>query len=201
MPGDLQTPGYDQLVRRVGGIIGPGSKVSEALAELFPVLELENTTPELLALRGWRTAWQSTERPAVAGQLSKSQLFNPAGSGHIVAVTQVYVNTNSDNQAIQMEVDALALTAAATAGLFRDSRFGVPRSTVAVTRSVDNVATGGGPRLFTQRPGFFLRDDNGLAVLTPGSGLSIGTVVANQILTITYFWRERLALESELSFP
>ncbi len=45
---ELQQNRYDQLIRRVGGIIGPGSKVVEALGELFPVIDVENVPGELL---------------------------------------------------------------------------------------------------------------------------------------------------------
>lgn len=198
---DLQTARYDQLIRRVGGLYGGGSKVVEALPELFPVLELENTTPELIALTGWRTAWQSTERPGVAGQTSKSQLFNPAGSGYLVAVTQVGIHTNiSSPIPLQLQIVAVAL-ATPVSGLFRDSRFGVPRNTVAQVASVDNVATGGGLRVHVGTVTTFLRDDNGIVILTPGTGLDVGTVNTNVTLTVNYFWRERLALESEINFP
>lgn len=199
MSNELQQTRYDQLVRRVGGIIGPGSKVGEALSDLFPVLDVENQPPELLALAGWRTAWQSTERTSGVGNDSTSQLFNPVDSGHLVAVTQVHIRTGSATS-IDIEIQNTAL-AAGTPGLYRDGRYGVPRRTVAVASSLDGGTTGGGLRIFAESSvPFSLRDDNGLVVLSPGTGLNIGTVAQNIALLVNYFWRERPAERSELFF-
>jgi len=197
---DLQQARYDQLVRRVGALYGGGSKVTEVLPELFPVLEVENTTPELIALTGWRTAWQSTERPAVVAQVSKSQLFNPSSSGVIAAVTKLLVV--ADSLAItQVQIENVQI-GTPVKGLFRDGRFGVPRNTVLEVSSIDNVATGGGLRFthLTDTP-IQISDDNGIVVLVPGTGLSVGTTNVNVRLTVNYFWRERLAQESEINFP
>ncbi len=197
---DLQQARYDQLVRRVGALYGGGSKVVEVLPEVFPVLELENTTPELLALSGWRTAWQSTERLSGVGNDSTSQLFNPAGSNAIVVITQLVLRV-SVQSFLDIEIQDTAL-AAGVPGLYRDSRFGVPRNSVAIASSLDGGTTGGGLRLLANvdEP-FTVRDDNGIVVLAPGTGLNIGTVTQNIFLTANYFWRERLAQESELNFP
>jgi len=197
---DLQQARYDQLVRRVGALYGGGSKVTEVLAELFPVLELENTTPELIALSGWRTAWQSTSRLSGIGNDSTSQLFNPVGSGFLVAVTQLLIRCSADS-AVDIEIQGVPITAGVP-GLYRDGRFGVPRNTVATAASLDGGTTGGGLRIVTLAGITFpIRDDNGIVVLSPGTGLSIGTVTQNITLSVNYFWRERVAQESELLFP
>lgn len=197
---DLQTARYDQLVRRVGGLYGGGSKVVEALPELFPVLELENTTAELLALSGWRLAWQSTERPAQVGQTSVSQLRNPTGSGMLVAVTQL-IFRSSPATVIQIETST-TLFGTPVSGLYRDTRFGTPRNTAAQVASADNIAVGGGLRIRLGADSKNeIRDDNGIVVLTPGSNLDIGTTDPSILMTVNYLWRERIALESELLFP
>ena len=196
---EIQQNRYDALLRRVCDLKGPGSKVNDALGELFPVLEVEDLTTELLALGGWRLAWQSTERPAVAAKNSASQLRNPAGSGALVVVTELQINTTSD-QKFQVEVST-TLFGTPVAGLFRDARFGIPRGTAALVSSADDVAVGGGLRLqtITNRERT-IRDDNGLVVLTPGTALNIGTVSDTVLMTVNYFWRERIAEPSELSF-
>ena len=197
---ELQQNRYDQLIRRVGGIIGVGSMVSEAIGELFPMLEVENTTPELLALSGWRTAWQSTERPASVGDSSASQLFNPVGSGVIAAVTQIGVRLSAAT-AINVEIDNTQIGGAPVRGLFRDSRFGVPRETTLTVESADAVAVGGGLFLrLSAAINEFIRDDNGIVVLAPGTGVSVGTAGTNLQMTVNYFWRERAAEPSELNF-
>ncbi len=197
---DLQTGRYDQLIRRVGGLYGGGSKVVEALPELFPVLELENTTPELIALTGWRTAWQSTERPGSALEPSASQLRNPAGTQALLAVTRIDIQS-SINTPIQAEISATDF-GTPVPGLFRDSRFGIPRSSAGVVASADNVAVGGGLRIRVLSGDILIiRDDNGIVLLTPGANLNIGSTLDNVRLTVTYWWRERIGLESELNFP
>jgi len=199
---EVQQTRWDRLVRRVSGSIGPGSRASETISEVFPVLELEDTTPELLALSDWRLAWQSTERPASVGERSASQLFNPIGSGVIVAVTHLTLRTNisGDGIAIQAEISDTVIGTNQVKGLFRDSRFGGNRETTAEVSSDDDIAVGGGLRIFVNTDDLVIADDNGLVILTPGFGLSVGSVNSNFILTVNYFWRERPAQESELSF-
>lgn len=201
MSQDLQTARYDQFVRRIGGLYGGGSKVTEALAELFPVLEMENTTPELLTLTGWRTCWQNIEQAALAGQTSAVSLTNPLGSNLIAAVTQVNFKTNNPDN-IQMQFTNTLLVSAAISGLYRDARFGDARRSVCQLRSDNNVPTGAGVRMLTIANQIEeLRDDNGLVVLTPGSAFQVGTTGNNLLLAVNYFWRERIAEPSELLFP
>jgi len=196
---ELQQGRYDQLLRRVGDLKGPGSKVNEVLEDLFPVMEVENTTPELLALTGWRPAWQSTERPASVGDTSGSQLRNPAASGHIMAVTQVVIETDAVTT-LQLQLSEV-LFGTPVSGLFRDSRFGTPRSTVGQVSSADGPVSGGGLRFTLESADrLFLRDDNGMCVLTPGANLNVVTTTRDRLILVNYFWRERIAEPSELNF-
>ena len=198
---DLQQARYDQLIRRVGALYGGGSKVTEVLAELFPVIEVENTTPELLTLSGWRLAWQQISQSAVVAQTSKVQLANPVGSGVLIAVTQISIRTDALEN-VQIEATDTLLTSAAIRGLFRDGRVGVQRATVGQLRSDPNLPTGAGLRLLVQgNEEFNVRDDNGLVVLSPGTALDVGTVTTNVLISVNFFWRERQAQASELNFP
>ena len=197
---ELQQNRYDQLIRRVGGIIGVGSMVSEAIGELFPMLEVENTTPEILALSGWRTAWQSTERPAAGAAVSSSQLFNPVDSGVLVAVSSLAINCNPGTL-VDMSILTTQIGGTPVRGLFRDSRFGGLRETTATTEHADGVPAGGGGRIRASTNVYTrLLDDNGIVVLAPGTGLALSTAANNILMTVTYFWRERPAEPSELSF-
>lgn len=196
---ELQQNRYDQLLRRIGDLKGPGSKVNDVLQELFPVLEVENTTPELLALGGWRTAWQSTERPADVAAVSTSQIRNPVGSGVIAAITSLWVSMNAAGP-VQAQITT-ALIGTPVSGLYRDSRFGVPRSTVLQVSSADGPTIGGGLRMDLETDvQLKVSDDNGVVILTPGTELSISSVNFNRQMTVNYFWRERVAETSELSF-
>lgn len=198
---DLQQARYDQLVRRVGALYGGGSKVVEVLPEVFPVLELEDTTPELLALSGWRIAWQNIIQNAVLLETSATQLSNPVGSGIIAAVTQLMIRTDTTTS-VQMLVTDTLFTSPAIRGLFRDGRLGGNRNTALELRSDSNIATGAGIRFRSIGNGpESIRDDNGLVVLPPGTAFQVGTVDDNIQLETNFFWRERTAQESELNFP
>lgn len=197
---EVQQTRWDALVRRVSGSIGPGSRVSETISELFPVLEVENTTPELIALSGWRTAWQSTERPPSAGNESASALHNPPASGVIATVTQVILRATLANTIVQMETEISTIGGTQVAGLFRDIRFGTGRDTTLTVTSNDASSVGGGLRIFVGTDIVSIRDDNGIAVLTPNTSLRVGTVTVNVGFTVNYFWRERPAQPAELQF-
>jgi len=98
---EIQQTRYDRLIRRVAGIIGPGSKVSEVLTELFPVLDVESVPSELLILAGTNTCFGGGQFQAMAGQSPKMGLFNPADSNTILVLTHVYVSTDTGNQNIR----------------------------------------------------------------------------------------------------
>lgn len=202
MTTEIQQNRYDQLLRRVGGLIGPGAKVNEVLAELFPVLEVENTTPELLALSGWRLAWSGRETLPDVGNPSSTQLFNPVDSGVIAAVTQVMVEVDG-NLLLTGGINTTPLGGTPVRGVFRDSRYGGDRETTLFTDSINGLAVGiagGWNQRVLNEILVTIRDDNGLVVLAPGSGLVFQPSGNNRRLTIAWFWRERPAEPSELNF-
>jgi len=201
MSGDLQQTRYDRLVRRVGGIIGPGSKVAEALGELFPTIDVERVPSELLALMSTGVAWGRTITTAVVGQNSRSQLFNPADSGKLITVTQLAEFTGSVDHVEHGIIDTALATLSAVAR-YRDSRFGLNLQPVGQLRTDTNV--GATPATFRLRnpavESLLFTDPNDVAVLSPGFGLTISAVTANTTMHISYTWRERPAERSELNF-
>lgn len=201
MPNELQQTRYDQLVRRVGGIIGPGSKVAEALPELFPMVDVERVPGELLMLGGTRVAMGSIEISAGPAVFATIQLFNPANSGFLVTCSHLIVSSGSGTQ-VRWNLETTPLTDLSTNRAFRDGRLtGVPRP-VAEIRSVETAAAvtrSGQMRMLANTP-YTIVDPNAVAILAPGTGLTIQDISLNQIIAVTFFWRERVALESELSF-
>lgn len=201
MPNQLQTARYDGLVRRAGGLLGGGSKVTESLSELFPVMDLENLQPELLLLAGWHTAFTTKTLPATVGETSRLGIFNPVGSGLIVVVTDVFLDTAVE-AAIAFTLSTTPLTDDSFSGAPRDGRDGVVVNTgakVAQQKTGNTIQRG---RVVTAAlESYHHTALNGLAVLGPGTGLEYGTVVDNVLLNGTIFWRERTALSSELNFP
>ncbi len=201
MTSELQQTRYDRLVRRVGGIIGTGSKVAEALGELFPTLDVENVPSELLALMTTQTAWGSVNRAAVAGQNSRTQLFNPVDSGKLITCTSVGIHTGGDGLVVA-GLQAAALVNVGTLARFRDTRF--PFTNIVTGELRDDTQVGATPATIQIRSRFldtiFLNDPNDICVLAPGSGLVVSATVANTALITTFFWREREAEASELNF-
>jgi len=187
-------------MRRVGGLIGPGSKVSEILGELFPVVDLEAVPGELLRLGGTFLAWGSASMVGAAGESSKTQLFNPVDSGTIITVSHFDVGLNGTDT-VRYGIETTPLTNGIGTESHRDTRTAVTVRPVGEIRTESAVATApaSGRILLLSSRTFHQRDENSVAVLLPGSGLTVGmTTVALRIDT-TFFWRERAVEASEIN--
>ena len=198
---EIQQNRWDQLLRRSAGLIGPGSKVNDALSELFPVMEVERVTSENLKLVGWNTCVGSSDITAAVAQFASVQLFNPAGSGSII-VCDHFVVTVPTSQKIRWNNNTTAFGTHTNSQRFIDDRncFLVkPLGELRAISSAGALTPGGDVRIFADTP-FDIQDPNGVSVLAPGSGLNVGGSVTNDTLTVTYFWRERPALAEELNF-
>lgn len=198
---ELQQNRYDQLIRRVGGIIGPGSMVSEAIGELFPMLEVETNKAELQALSGSGIAWGSVTSPPNAVENSRVQLFNPLASGKVVTLTSINMRSSGAATDTVYGILGVALTNLSAVSRFRDSRFGTTLAPVAELRQDTNV--GGTPATFRDRSSTseYTKIDNidGIVVLTPGFGLVISALSVNVSVLGSFIWRERVAEPSELN--
>jgi len=197
---DLQQNRYDRILRRVGGLIGPGSKVSEVLGELFPVLDVERIPGELLLLGGTAICHGSVNRTGAAGEVGKVQLFNPVGSGKLITVSRVLVGSNVTG-VVRAAATQIALTTGVGTELFRDQRRPTPLRPTGQIRSDSTVALTDANVQFRllANTTFEIQDHNSVAVLPPGSGyeVSMNTVASNT--TATFFWRERDVEQSELN--
>lgn len=202
MPGELQQTRYDQLVRRVGGIIGPGSKVAEALPELFPTLDVERVPLELLFLAGWRLGMGRSTQPALAANVNLAQCFNPVDSGQLMVVERVDFSSNTSSN-IGWAVSDVALTNVVANPEQRDTRIGANELTTGQVREVQQVAVPSavGEVIVVADQNFPLERPSGLFVLAPGTGATFFNLTANVSFRCSFFWRERVALESELLFP
>jgi len=201
MTDEIQQTRYDRLLRRVGGIIGPGSKVGVALSELFPTIDVEQVPGELLALQGTILGYGAAVIVAGAGVFPKLQLFNPAGSGVLVAVTQMIINSNTGGTFV-WTLDNFALTTATTFQRPRDSRFNILVPILAEVRTAADAPLGSivGRGVLEADVDRTISDRNTIAVLSPGNGLTVAHATAVTSLSVTFLWRERPAEQSELSF-
>lgn len=199
MTSEIQQNRYDQLIRRVGGIIGPGSKVAEVITELFPVIDVERVPGELLWLAGTRVAFGGGVAQSAVAERQAWQIFNPADSGHIITVTRASLASNFA-EVFSMDMTTTQFISQPGTETFRDSRGG---SSSPVGTIGEQSAAGGVSQNFSAAVGiaepYIWEDPNGIAVLLPGSGLNIGGDITNSTLSAGFFWRERVAEESELN--
>jgi len=197
---EIQQSRYDQLLRRVADLKGPGSKVNDALNELFPMIDVENVPAELLLLAGTRLCLGTVAiGSGGAGNFTHTFLRNPGGTGAIarlllVAVWSSVVQTfhfgitqNSD--------DAAGDTAFADGRVFGEG-------TVLQTQGNNNLLVTG-PTFFRKR-----HDANfdtvfeppvAAAVLSPGTAFIVSSDTSNSGHNASFVWIERVAQPSELN--
>ncbi len=200
MTNEIQQTRYDRLLRRVAGIIGPGSKVGEVLTELFPTIDVENVPSELLLLMGTRTAFGGGSITASAGESPKMGLFNPAGSNTIVTLTDVVAITGTNANVIRWGLNTNELGTIISTQQFTDTRNALNQLPVArvATESAVALANATGQTRVTINVPFYLRGKNDLAMLRPGIGFEIGCNATTSLIMVTFYWRERPMETSEL---
>ena len=200
----LQQGRYDALLRRVGDLKGPGSKVNDVLEELFPMFDVENLPPELFILAQTDLCFGGGRTDGIIAQAGRAQLFNPEGSGKILTITQVGFAVGALGITRWGRQD-IPLTNRLTTELFRDTRkaatgvLNLPTGQIRVQTSVA-LANANGQTFVPSVTPFTLQDDNGVAVLGEGTGFEIGTDSTNQQATFYFYWRERIAEPSEVNF-
>jgi len=196
---ELQQNRYDQLLRRVGDLKGPGSKVNDVLQELFPTIDVENVPGELLLLMATRIGWAGTSVAPTAAKKAGIQLFNPAGSGHLISISSVVIAVTLSSQ-ITWGTTTIALATNTGIPKLRDTRMeGASRGVSQLRTSPDVVSLASGVVRLLNNTTTIIDDVNTVAVLSPGTGLSFSGDVDKDI-HITFFYRERVAEPSELTF-
>ncbi len=193
---EVQQTRWDRIIRRVSGSIGPGSRVSETLSELFPVLDVERVPAELLLLGGTRLAMGSLRVVAAGANFAQVMLRNPGGSGQLITVTEVRISSPTSQRFV--------------IGPTQNTFTVAGNQAIADTREFPNGPTGQvlGDSLLVFGASFwqpFLLDQeivvqppDALAVLAPGTALSVSASVSTSDVTVSFLWRERSAEESEL---
>jgi len=200
MPSEIQQNRYDRLLRRVAGIIGPGSKVSEVLTELFPVLDVESVPSELLILAGTKTAFGGGSITAAAGESPKMGVFNPLGSNTIITITDVYATTNTANNIFRWGLNTNQLANSIATETFTDTRNPVAQRPVGQvgTESAVALANATGQVRLDADILLHLEGKNDVAMLRPGVGFELGNSVVVSRLFVTFYWRERPMESSEV---
>jgi len=199
---EIQQNRWDQLVRRVANIVGGGSQVNDTLNELFPTIDVENVPGELLALGGISIGWCNSLLQPSVGDTNHHQLYNPADSSNLLAVTSIHLSTNTVGY-MRIAHGTLAIGTSVGNIVKRDTRIGVAERPVAQNRTVQQV--GGGSLV-----GLALRmevsvqqvvqDPNAVVILFPGSGCTVATEATNIQSRVSWMWRERAFEPAEVNF-
>ncbi len=197
---EIQQNRYDQLLRRVADLKGPGSKVNDALTELFPIFDVETLKGELLVLGGVVLGFGASQLTGAAGELAKIQVFNPVGSGQIATVTSVIVGTSTAS-IMRLAIANAALTTVISTEGKRDLRAPITERPVCQIIQESSAGFANADLLFSiqANEAFPLSDPNDLFVLAPGTGLTVSNSDAQTAIQVSFLWRERPAEPSELS--
>ncbi|KKL93046.1 hypothetical protein LCGC14_1878630 [marine sediment metagenome] len=198
---EVQQTRWDRIIRRVSGSIGPGSRVSETLSELFPVIDVERVPAELLLLGGTKMATGRSIEVQVASNFQHSMLRNPGGSNTIITITSLSIfSSTAQAFALGPTLNTLLnLNLANTS--FTDTRLDLATKPVGEVRDEPLLVVGvntyelrgtAGESIFYQPP-------EAVAVLGPGTAYNVSCTVANTLLLCSWTWRERPAEASELS--
>jgi len=195
---ELQQNRYDQLLRRVGDLKGPGSKVNDALTELFPMIDVENVPSELLLLSGTRLCIGRGFEAALAANFGQIMLRMPGGTGSIATILSVIVFSPT----------AQALTLGPTLNTYTNTE--VEAFTDGRIFGQGTVAKVLGDRLLVVGSNFMHHQVNGVdatvytpprgfAVVTPGTAFSVSNTVVNTAIEVSFLWTERVGQPSEFS--
>jgi len=198
--GRIQQARYDHLLRRTTAQYGGGSKVGEALEDLFPVLEVERVPAELLRSVGWTLGAGQTTVTPVPGTRAVIQLFNPVDSQNLIVLTSVFFSVTLDGE-VSAGPSFDALTGFSIPGQQRDTRVGVLRNTVGLIQEEDDalVANLLNFRMEAQITQA-VSDQNDIAVLAPGTGWRLRAFAVTVSLRVSFLYRERVAEPEELNF-
>jgi len=202
MTSEIQQNRYDMLIRRVGGLIGPGSKVSEVISELFPVFDVENMPGELLRLSGTRLCVGGGTLAGVVAEAPTAVLENPAGSNVLLTLERVDISPNVTTTMRWGMLNGFRATAVAIGTeIFRDVREFTPDQPTANVRQISEVpfASGINQTRLLANTNLTLDTPNSVCVLPPGTSFEIGVGGNNVGIFYTFWWRERVAEQSELN--
>jgi len=190
---------YDQLLRRVGDLKGPGSKVNDALTELFPMLDVENLPAELQLLAGSRLCMGTGLLGAGGATFFGTMLLrNNAGSGIIARLIEVNVVATAGSIVLGPTQNSDTPLGGEA---FADTRIFGEGTALKIQGSNNNLVFGA--NFWTPRTDadniYSWSPPSSIAVISPGNAFSVSNGAANVALRVNWLWLERQAQPSELN--
>ena len=197
--GRIQTGRLENFLRRWASIKGGGSVLSETLGEVFPVLDLENLTPENQVPAGWTPFFSFVNVIGVAAQLTGASIINLAGSDIIVVVDKIVINRETSGTVTIGTQSALFASVVNTRA--RDTRLATSVSQARIGANANVPAAELGMLLqVTAGADREFEHPSGVAILGPGTQFAVVNSTVNDNLSVSFFGRARVAEPSELSF-
>jgi len=189
---------YDALLRRVGDLKGPGSKVNDALTELFPMLDVENLPSELLLLSGTRLCVGHIALVTVGLTFAQAMLRVALDTSVVATIHMISMFSDTGQEIAMGPTQNVSADPGDEA--FTDGRaFG--EGTVAKVLGEDLLVVGSDfyrIRIPTDTSVDFI-PPKGFSVITPGTAFSVSATSVSTPLDVSFFWSERVAQPSELN--
>lgn len=197
---EIQQNRYDQLLRRVCNLVGPGSKVSWSVGDLLPVLDVEDPPLELHVLMGSRVCLGRIEVAAGGAGNFSQVILNAPASGAIARVVCLFIRQVGFARDVFFGSTQQAAGPLAGSSAFADGRVFGQGTTYKVTGFNNLLATGGGFfGIHVPADGILFQPPHGIAVATPEAGFQVSSETANTPLDVSLLWIERVAQQSELN--
>jgi len=190
---------YDQLLRRVGDLKGPGSKVNDALTELFPMIDVENVPAELLLLSGSRLCMGRASLAAGGATFFSTMLLrNSGGTGVVARLIAVNVTSESGQLVMGPTLNSNTLLGGEA---FADTRVFGEGTALKIQGNNNSLVTG--PAFWNPATdasdSYNWEPPAAIAVIAPGAAFSVGNQTSNLGMTVSWLWIERQAQPSELN--
>lgn len=215
MPNEITLPNWQNTVRRVFGLVGPGGNVPVLSPEIQPVVLLQPDNPEFRRLRK-EALWSGGRgSSSAAGTLATGGMVNPSTSGTLAVIERVTCHAWSAianlecRLLIDTEANVIARcpnVATAADSSPRDTRTLVPgagQPGVVIRYGAAAGALTGFVvrRFFTGNIGDPSNEEARDIVLTPGWGIYFACVQAGAGQTVlpTFEWYERPMETAELN--
>jgi len=172
--------------------------------EIVPVLVVEGERPELLYLQRERRMSCTLSLGPVVGEHYYFQLWNPAGRNGIIVVEEIGIGSQAGTNGCDFGYADAAVSGSlgVRASYCLDSRVpgrapqaGVAEPLCGTDPAAGLIDTFGRTMAFVD--GWITYHPN--LVLTPGYGFGLWGVVANSDVVGYCFWRERQAMDGELT--